>query len=49
MLSLAWMVPGLLAWIIGSKIVNRRGQGIPLDILLGVAGAVAGGGLVHIY
>jgi uncharacterized membrane protein YeaQ/YmgE (transglycosylase-associated protein family) len=46
---LAWMVLGLIAWFIGSKIVNRRGEGILLDILLGVVGAFAGGWLFHIF
>ena len=46
---LAWMVLGLLAGFIGSKIVNRRGEGILLDILLGVVGAFAGGWLFHIF
>ena len=38
---LAWMVLGLIAGFIGSKIVNRRGEGIVIDILLGVVGAFA--------
>jgi uncharacterized membrane protein YeaQ/YmgE (transglycosylase-associated protein family) len=42
---LAWIVLGLLAGFIGSKIVNRRGEGMLLDILLGVVGAVVGGWL----
>ena len=46
---LAWMVLGLIAGFIGSKIVNRRGEGILLDILLGVVGAFAGGWLFHIF
>src|SRR6266852_3824522 len=46
---LAWMVLGLIAGFIGSKIVNRRGEGILLDILLGVVGALAGGWLFHIF
>ena len=46
---LAWMVLGLIACYIGSKIVNRRGEGIVLDILLGVVGAFAGGWLFHIF
>ena len=45
----AWMVLGLIAGFIGSKIVNRRGEGILLDILLGVVGAFAGGWLFHIF
>ena len=44
----AWLVLGLIAGFIGSKIVNRKGEGILLDILLGVVGAFAGGWLFHI-
>jgi uncharacterized membrane protein YeaQ/YmgE (transglycosylase-associated protein family) len=40
---LAWMVLGLLAGFIGSKIVNQRGEGLILDIVLGIVGATAGG------
>ena len=32
-----------------AKIVNSRGEGILLDILLGVVGAFAGGWLFHIF
>jgi uncharacterized membrane protein YeaQ/YmgE (transglycosylase-associated protein family) len=46
---LAWIVLGLVAGFIGSKIVNRRGEGILLDVLLGVVGAFAGGWLFHIF
>ena len=46
---LAWLVLGLIAGFIGSKIVNSRGEGILLDILLGVVGAFAGGWLFHIF
>ena len=42
---LAWIVLGLLAGFIGSKLVNRRGEGLILDILLGIVGAVVGGWL----
>jgi len=40
---LAWIILGLIAGFIGSKIVNKSGEGIVLDILLGVVGAVVGG------
>jgi uncharacterized membrane protein YeaQ/YmgE (transglycosylase-associated protein family) len=43
------MVLGLIAGFIASKIVNRRGEGILLDILLGVVGALAGGWLLRIF
>jgi len=46
---LSWVVLGLVAGYIGSKIVNRRGEGIILDILLGVVGAFAGGWLFRIF
>jgi uncharacterized membrane protein YeaQ/YmgE (transglycosylase-associated protein family) len=46
---LAWIVLGLLAGFIGSKIVNKQGEGLFLDILLGVVGAVIGGWLFSIF
>lgn len=46
---LAWIVLGLIAGFIGSKIVNRRGEGIVLDILLGIIGAFAGGWLFSLF
>ena len=36
---LAWIILGLLAGSIGSKIVNKRGEGFLLDIVLGIVGA----------
>ena len=44
---IAWIVLGLLAGFIGSKLVNNRGEGIVLDILLGIVGAVVGGWLFN--
>jgi uncharacterized membrane protein YeaQ/YmgE (transglycosylase-associated protein family) len=46
---LAWIVLGLLAGFIGSKIVNKHGEGMILDILLGVVGAVVGGWLFRTF
>ncbi len=40
---IAWLILGLLAGFIGSKIVNKRGEGLLLDLVLGVIGAVVGG------
>lgn len=42
---LAWIVLGLIAGFIGSKIVNKRGEGLILDIVLGVIGSIVGGWL----
>jgi uncharacterized membrane protein YeaQ/YmgE (transglycosylase-associated protein family) len=46
---LAWIVLGLVAGFIGSKIVNRRGEGVVIDILLGIVGAVVGGWLFSTF
>ena len=40
---LAWIVLGLIAGFIASNILNRSGQGLLLDIVLGIVGAVVGG------
>jgi uncharacterized membrane protein YeaQ/YmgE (transglycosylase-associated protein family) len=42
---LAWIILGLISGFIASKIVNKTGEGIILDIVLGVVGAVVGGWL----
>ena len=46
---LAWIVLGLVAGFIGSKIVNKAGEGLLLDIVLGIVGAVVGGWLFSIF
>jgi len=45
---LAWIVLGLISGFIASKIVNRSGEGILLDIVLGIIGAVVGGWLFNV-
>jgi uncharacterized membrane protein YeaQ/YmgE (transglycosylase-associated protein family) len=40
---ISWIVIGLIAGFIGSKIVNRTGEGLIRDIILGVIGAFVGG------
>ncbi len=44
---LAWIVLGLVAGFIGSKIINKSGEGFFLDIILGVVGAFVGGWLFN--
>ena len=39
----AWIILGLIAGFIASKIVNSSGQGLLLDMVLGIVGAVVGG------
>jgi len=46
---LAWIVLGLLAGFIGSKIVNKSGEGFMLDVLLGIVGAILGGWLFNSF
>jgi len=40
---LAWIVLGLIAGFIGSKLVNKTGERVILDIVLGIVGALVGG------
>jgi len=40
---------GLVAGFIGSKIVNKTGEGIIVDILLEIVGAVVGGWLFSLF
>lgn len=40
---IGWLILGLIAGFIASKIVNKSGEGLLIDIVLGVVGAVAGG------
>jgi uncharacterized membrane protein YeaQ/YmgE (transglycosylase-associated protein family) len=44
---LAWIILGLIAGWIGSKIVNKTGEGVVMDIVLGIIGAVVGGWLFN--
>jgi uncharacterized membrane protein YeaQ/YmgE (transglycosylase-associated protein family) len=46
---IAWIVLGLLAGFIASKIINRTGEGFILDIVLGIVGAVVGGWLFSTF
>src|ERR1700687_3272039 len=43
-----WIILGLLAGFIASHLVNHRGEGMVLDVLLGIVGAVVGGWLAHL-
>jgi uncharacterized membrane protein YeaQ/YmgE (transglycosylase-associated protein family) len=39
----AWLVLGLVAGFAASMLVNKKGEGMFMDIVLGVVGAVVGG------
>jgi uncharacterized membrane protein YeaQ/YmgE (transglycosylase-associated protein family) len=40
---LAWLVVGLIAGFLASKVVNKTGSGLVMDIVLGIVGALVGG------
>ena len=46
---ISWVILGLIAGFIGSKIVNRQGQGFWLDIALGIVGALVGGFIFNLF
>ena len=46
---LAWIVLGLIAGFIGSKIVDKQGQGFWLNMALGIIGALVGGFLFSLF
>jgi uncharacterized membrane protein YeaQ/YmgE (transglycosylase-associated protein family) len=45
---IAWILLGLTAGFIGSRIVNQRGSGVLVDIALGIVGAILGGVLFQL-
>jgi len=46
---IAWILLGLVAGFIGSKIVNKSGEGMIRDIILGIVGAIVGGYLFGLF
>jgi uncharacterized membrane protein YeaQ/YmgE (transglycosylase-associated protein family) len=46
---LGWVVLGLISGFIASKLINKSGEGIVLDIILGIIGAVVGGWLFSTF
>jgi len=44
---IAWIVLGAVAGFIASKLVNKAGEGLLMDIVLGIVGAVVGGFLLR--
>ncbi len=49
MTILGWLILGLISGFIASKIVDNTGQGVVLDILLGIVGAFVGGWLFNTF
>jgi uncharacterized membrane protein YeaQ/YmgE (transglycosylase-associated protein family) len=46
---LSWIILGLIAGFIGSKIVDSQGQGLWLNMALGIIGALVGGFLFSLF
>jgi uncharacterized membrane protein YeaQ/YmgE (transglycosylase-associated protein family) len=46
---ISWLILGLIAGYIGAMIVNKQGQGLMLNIGIGVVGAVVGGLLFSVF
>jgi uncharacterized membrane protein YeaQ/YmgE (transglycosylase-associated protein family) len=46
---IAWLILGLISGFIASKLVNKTGDGLIVDIILGIIGAVAGGWLFNTF
>ncbi len=44
---LAWIALGIVAGFIASKLINKSGGGLVIDLVLGVVGAVVGGWLFN--
>jgi len=40
---IAWIILGLIAGFIGSRIVDKEGKGLWLNMALGIVGAIVGG------
>lgn len=46
---LGWIVFGVIAGFIASKIVNKQGEGFFVDMVLGIIGSVVGGYLLTFF
>jgi uncharacterized membrane protein YeaQ/YmgE (transglycosylase-associated protein family) len=46
---IAWIVLGLIAGFIGNRVVNKHGEGILGNIIVGVVGAFLGGFLFNLF
>ena len=46
---IAWIILGLVAGFIASKVVNKSGEGLIVDLVLGIVGAAVGGYLFTLF
>jgi uncharacterized membrane protein YeaQ/YmgE (transglycosylase-associated protein family) len=46
--TISWLVMGLIAGVLASLLVNKQGEGMLMDIVLGIVGAFVGGFIAHL-
>ena len=46
---ISWIVLGLIVGFMGSKLINKTGEGFSLDVGLGIVGAVIGGWSFNLF
>jgi uncharacterized membrane protein YeaQ/YmgE (transglycosylase-associated protein family) len=46
---IGWIILGLIAGFVASKLVNKRGEGALMDIVLGIVGAIVGGFIFSMF
>ncbi len=46
---IAWIILGLIAGFVASRLVNHQGAGMILDLVLGIVGAIVGGWLFAFF
>jgi len=46
---IVWLLLGSVLGLIASKIMSTTGEGTVVDILLGIVGAIVGGGLLDLF
>jgi uncharacterized membrane protein YeaQ/YmgE (transglycosylase-associated protein family) len=46
---LVWLVVGLVAGFLASKVVNKHGEGLIRDIILGLVGSLVGGFIFNLF
>ena len=46
---IAWIILGLIAGYVGSRIVDKEGKGLWLNMALGIVGAIVGGIIFSVF
>ncbi|HEY0053443.1 MAG TPA: GlsB/YeaQ/YmgE family stress response membrane protein [Caulobacteraceae bacterium] len=46
---IVWLIIGVVAGFVASKLVNKTGGGLVFDLILGIIGAIVGGWLFNMF